>query len=82
MISSYGDQDLVVVFIVLAAALWLTRRWWLRRKRGSCTCDGCPVAEQDAKAAPPVAAMTDSGLLTIEPKGDGLLTIEAPRESR
>ena len=79
MIHLYGDQDLVVVFIVLAAAAWLTRRWWLRRKRGSCTCDGCPVAEQGAKAPPPA---TGSGLLTIEPKGDGLLTIEAPRESR
>ena len=79
MIHLYGDQDLVVVFIVLAAAAWLTRRWWLRRKRGSCTCDGCPVAEQGAKAPP---AATGSGLLTIEPKGDGLLTIEAPRESR
>ena len=71
MIQRYGEQDLIVMFIVFAAAAWLTRRWWLRRKRGSCTCDGCPVAEQGAKAAAPAM-----------PAATELVTIEAPRESR
>lgn len=64
-----GVQDLAVFAVVLGALAWLTRRWWRRRKRGTCTCDGCPVGEQAMSAA--VAAAPERA-------GSGLITIESP----
>jgi len=65
--AGLGLQDAAVALVVLGAVAWLTRRWWRRRRRGTCTCDGCPVAERAASAdAVPAPAPGGDALVTIE----------------
>ena len=71
MSGAIGIQDAAAALIVVAAVAWLTRRWWLRRKRGTCTCDGCPVAERSAAAGAMTPPATGGGLVTIDPLGPG-----------
>lgn len=67
MSGGLGLQDLAAGLVVLGAVAWLTRRWWRRRKRGTCTCDGCPVAERAAASmAQPVRVHGGETLVTIE----------------
>ena len=69
MSGAFGIQDAIVALIALAALGWLVRRNLRRRKRGTCTCDGCPVAEGTAKAAVAAAVPDGNGLVTIDGLG-------------
>ncbi len=66
MSGGFGIQDVIVALLALAALGWLVRRNLRRRKRGTCTCDGCPVAEGTAKAAVVAAPPASGGFVTID----------------
>ena len=77
MSGGFGTQDALVLLLALAAVAWLVRRSLARRRRGQCTCDGCPVAERGANAdvATSPTSGRESSLVTIEgcaPAGGGL----------
>ena len=68
--SGLGVQDLAAFAAAAGAVAWLTRRARLRRKRGVCSCDGCPVAERGVTAAAaPVAERGGDTLVTIDGLG-------------
>ena len=70
MSVAFGIQDALVALLALGALGWLVRRNVRRRKRGTCTCDGCPVAEGTAPAPVSAAPVASSGLVMIEtPQG-------------
>lgn len=69
MSGAFGIQDAIVALLALAALGWLVRRNMRRRKRGTCTCDGCPVAEGTAKVAVAAAVPEGNGLVTIDGLG-------------
>jgi len=66
MSGAFGIQDVIVALMALGALGWLVRRNLRRRKRGTCTCDGCPVAEGIVKAPVAAAPPASGGLVTIE----------------
>ena len=66
MSGGFGIQDAIVALMALAALGWLVRRNLKRRKRGTCTCDGCPVAEGTVKAPVVAVPPASGGLVTIE----------------
>ena len=66
MSAGLGLQDAAVALLVVGAVAWLTRRWWRRRKRGACTCDGCPVAERGAMPSSAPTLERPDTLVSIE----------------
>ena len=69
MSAGLGIQDALVAVLATGALGWLVRRWWVRRQRKRCTCDGCPVAEMPESAAAPAAEVGGASLVSIEGLG-------------